>query len=76
MIMNEWPALQEWIHKNPLKILKYANEWNKITSVLRWFSQHPNSGLYMRQIDIPGIDTKYIEHWSRHNEYKCRWWWK
>jgi hypothetical protein len=29
--------------------------------VLDWFVANPRSGLYLRQLDIPGVDTKFIE---------------
>jgi hypothetical protein len=29
--------------------------------VLSWFRDHPRCGLYLRQIDIPGVGTKFIE---------------
>src|SRR5262249_17433080 len=36
-------------------------EWPRILDVLAWFSDHPRSNLYLRQVDIPGVDTKFIE---------------
>jgi hypothetical protein len=32
-----------------------------VLGVLDWFVAHPRSGLYLRQLDIPGVDTKFIE---------------
>jgi hypothetical protein len=29
--------------------------------VLRWFVANPRPGVYLRQLDIPGVDTKFIE---------------
>ena len=29
--------------------------------MLAWFRGHPRSGLYLRQLDIAGVDTKFIE---------------
>jgi len=61
MIQAEWPVLQEWTGKYPHKVLAASNDWNGILAVLKWFAVHPCCGLYMRQLDIPGIDTKFIE---------------
>ena len=36
-------------------------EWERILAVLRWFRGHPRCGLYLRQLDIAGVDTKFIE---------------
>ena len=61
LILSEWSLLGEWVQKYPLKVLQYYNDWTGILSVLRWFCEHPNSGIYMRQMDIPGVDTKFVE---------------
>jgi len=61
MIQAEWPVLREWTVKYPHKVLAAANDWNGILAVLKWFAAHPRCGLYMRQLDISGIDTKFIE---------------
>ncbi|SEO78316.1 Wadjet anti-phage system protein JetD domain-containing protein [Propionispora vibrioides] len=61
MIMTEWPILSEWVFEHPIKVLEIGEEWNQIVAVLKWFSGHHRSGLYLRQLDISGIDTKFIE---------------
>jgi hypothetical protein len=30
-------------------------------SVVDWIEQHPNSKIYLRQVDLPGVHSKYIE---------------
>jgi len=54
-------ALCEWAHAHPFKIMGAVEDWAGIVAVLQWFCANPHSGLYMRQVDIPGIDTKFIE---------------
>lgn len=61
IIQIEWPVLNEWISKYPHKILAVGDDWRGILAVLSWFSNHPHCGLYLRQLDIRGIDTKFIE---------------
>lgn len=61
-ILSEWPIISVWIKSHPLKILKYADDWAGILKVLHWFSRNPACGLYIRQLDIPGVDTKFIEN--------------
>ena len=56
-----FPALHSWLLRYPLRALEHAPDWPKILAVLHWFCQHPHSGLYLRQLDIPGVDTKFIE---------------
>ena len=35
-------------------------EFERLLSVLRWIRTHPDSGLYVRQLPIPGVDTKWL----------------
>ena len=56
-----WPVLQDWIYRYPFKVIDYTADWEKILSVLNWFHHHPKSSLYTRQLDIPTVDTKFIE---------------
>ncbi len=60
-ICSEWPSLSDWIAQYPHKVLEFEKDWQCILSVLRWFFDHPRCGLYLRQLDIHGIDTKFIE---------------
>ena len=60
-IRKSYPQLREWVLKYPHKVLDNAGEWGSLIKVLDWFYAHPKSDLYIRQVDIPGIDTKYIE---------------
>jgi hypothetical protein len=59
--LESFPELAEWLQRRPLTALACALEWDRVLAVLRWFRAHPRSGLYLRQLDIPGVDTKFIE---------------
>uniref|UniRef100_Q02A81 Conserved hypothetical cytosolic protein n=1 Tax=Solibacter usitatus (strain Ellin6076) TaxID=234267 RepID=Q02A81_SOLUE len=59
--LQTFPELAEWFDRRPLTALASAHEWDRVLAVLRWFREHPASGLYLRQLDIPGVDTKFIE---------------
>jgi hypothetical protein len=54
-------GLDAWFARVPHRALELYEDREKILAVLRWFVQNPRSGLYLRQVDIPGIDTKFIE---------------
>ena len=58
---KRFPSLGSWFARRPLTVLEYADDWERILAVLSWFSEHPRSGLYLRQLSIPGVDTKFIE---------------
>jgi hypothetical protein len=56
-----FPELRDWLLRRPLLAVERAGDWERILSVLRWFRDHPRPGLYLRQLEIPGVDTKFIE---------------
>lgn len=59
--LARFPGLRDWLAKEPLLALDHANEWDRILDCLAWFRDHPRSGVYIRQIDVAGVDTKFIE---------------
>src|SRR5262245_28596844 len=59
--LERFPMLCGWIARKPLVLLEQDVRWTRILDVLAWFAVHPKSGLYVRQIDVPGVDTKFIE---------------
>jgi hypothetical protein len=58
---EQLPELMAWLGRKPLTGLAHAADWERILAVLRWFRGHPRCGLYLRQLDIGGVDTKFIE---------------
>jgi hypothetical protein len=61
LLVASWPALTEWIDQHPLKLLDVADQADAMAAVLRFFIERPRSGLYRRQLEIEGVDTKFIE---------------
>jgi hypothetical protein len=59
--IERFPALVQWLSRRPLVVLEHAHDWPGILDVLTWFRDHPRSNLYLRQVDIPGVDTKFVE---------------
>lgn len=55
------PLLLEWIASKPLKILELADVWDHLLDVVDWVKLHPRPGVYLRQVDIPGVHSKFIE---------------
>lgn len=56
-----FPALRPWIASHPLRLLEHEAGWERVLAVLRWFVFHPRPGIYLRQLDTAGVDTKFIE---------------
>lgn len=60
-LRDAFPELDDWIDRNPLKVLELADDWPALMAVLHWLRDHPRPGVYLRQLEIPGVDTKFIE---------------
>ncbi len=59
--LDRHPALANWLARKPLTLLQVADDWQRILAVLDYFCAHPRPKAYLRQLDIPGVDTKFIE---------------
>jgi hypothetical protein len=60
IILREFPALKDWIIKNPKKVIDNSNEWQSILQVCKYFKQNPKPNLYLRELPIK-VHTKFIE---------------
>ncbi|WFP49340.1 DUF2220 family protein [Methylomonas sp. EFPC3] len=60
-LTGDFAVLRGWLLKYPLRALEHAGEWQKLLSVAGWMVAHPRPGIYLRQISLPGIDSKFIE---------------
>jgi hypothetical protein len=61
MTLEKHPLLRDWLSRRSLLALSHFDAWSRILAVLDWFVGNPRSGLYVRELDIPGVDTKFIE---------------
>ena len=55
------PALAGVLHDKPRWLLDNLEVGNKLLGVAVWFIAHPRPDIFIRQIDLPGIDSKFIE---------------
>lgn len=55
------PALLAWLCRRPLQALDLADCWERLLAVVAWLQVHPRPGVYLRQVDVPGVDSKFIE---------------
>jgi hypothetical protein len=55
------PALLPWLQTEPLRALALADIWPQLLEVVAWLQAHPRPGIYLRQVDLPGIHSKFIE---------------
>jgi len=55
------PVLVPWLGKRPLQALELADAWPRLLAVVGWLAAHPRPGIYLRQVDLPGVHSKFIE---------------
>lgn len=59
------PLLIPWLQKYPLRALSYHKVWPLLLSIISWLKSNPQPDIYLRQIDMSGIHTKFVErHFS------------
>lgn len=58
---NAQPALLPWLARRPLQALELADRWERLLAIVAWLQVHPRPGVYLRQVDVPGVDSKFIE---------------
>ena len=61
LISDSFPELTPWLPQAAAIIGKYAGCWPQLLAVCRYLVTHPRPGLYIRQLDITGVDSKFIE---------------
>ncbi|MDR3670198.1 MAG: DUF2220 family protein [Holophaga sp.] len=59
--LDRLPGLRPFLDRKPMAPLSFAVVWTRLLRVAEWFLGHPRPGIYLRQIDLPGIDSKFIE---------------
>ena len=56
------PRLMEWVARRPVKLLGLGACWEEVLQVVRSIEKMQcRDGIYLRQLDVPGVDTKFIE---------------
>ncbi len=55
------PQLLDWLMQYPLKALPLAQDWPKLLDFVLWRKQYPHRQIYLRQVSISGLDSKFIE---------------
>ncbi|RJQ84222.1 DUF3322 domain-containing protein [Amycolatopsis panacis] len=55
------PAIAGWMCAKPMEVLGHQGEWTRLVDTALWIDAHARSDMYLRQVDVPGVDTKFIE---------------
>lgn len=61
LIVEGQPLLRGFLHRHPGKVLTNAGAWPRLLAVVGFFRQNPAPNLYIRELEIPGVDSKFIE---------------
>jgi hypothetical protein len=69
-LLSDFTGLKGWLLKYPHKVLEYGCDWPRLLRTLDWMVAHPRPNLYLRQISLAGIDTKFIE---QHKKLLAEW---
>ena len=56
-----FPSLGGWLADHPAEVLEVGDDWEPIIAFLDWRFAHPHPGIYLRQVDLPGVHTKFLE---------------
>ncbi|MBD2189108.1 DUF3322 domain-containing protein [Pseudanabaena mucicola] len=60
LIRARVPELEQWLRRNPLKIVEHSDRWNELLKVCEYFQNNPKPNLYIRELPIQ-VHTKFIE---------------
>ncbi|QNE13861.1 hypothetical protein FYJ92_04940 [Pseudarthrobacter sp. NBSH8] len=55
-------SFRAWALKRPLKLLELGADALTAARVALWLQDNPEPGIYVRQLGIPGVHTKFIEN--------------
>lgn len=55
------PALLAWLSRRPVQALDLVDRWGRLLAVVAWLQAHPRPAVYLREVDVPGVDSKFIE---------------
>lgn len=62
MLSQRWPVLMRRLGRLFGALADYSDaDFERLVMTLAWLERHPDSGLYLRQLPIAGLDTKWIE---------------
>ena len=55
------PVLLAWVAKRPIRALRLAGDWHRLLDIVDWLEDHPRPGVHLRQMDVPGVHSKFVE---------------
>ena len=56
------PELVPWVVAHPLSAVEHQSIWSDLLATVTWIITNHTEALYLRQIDVDGLDTKFVDH--------------
>ncbi len=53
--------LHDWVVANPIRALAHADVFTRLLACVHWLTENSDRHRYLREVDAPGVDTKFIE---------------
>lgn len=64
-VLDPYPELREWIVQSPHTLMENEKNLHRLLDVIHWIMNNPDPGIYIRQLSLEGVDTKFIEQNKR-----------
>lgn len=59
------PLLEAWSRERPRLVLDNHDVWERVLATAEWITAQDRSRLYLRHVDVEGVDTKFVERNQR-----------
>jgi hypothetical protein len=59
--LNKDKDLKNFLKQNPKILLDNMNIWDKVLEIKNFFVKNPKPNIYIRELPVIGVDTKFIE---------------
>lgn len=71
VLMQHWPVLEPRLRAQMAWLADVdTGEWERFCAMLAWLVEHPASKLFVRQLPVAGLDSKWLEaHTARLGEW-------
>lgn len=60
-ITDRYPELADLLTQKPLEVLTHEAVWKELLAIVFYIRENPCPKIYLRQLEITGVDTKFIE---------------
>jgi hypothetical protein len=65
-LVLRWPSIGKSLSRHFDMLSDYsADDFERLAGMLAWLEANPASGLYPRQLPVPGLDSKWLENRTR-----------